>query len=381
MGIDAFVIRDTTEGLEFAETFLKSPDFTNAVLANICKTLGVSSSGNKEWLINNIIQALEREPKYVSQIIIEQLVSRKRKWLAIKMGKVKQNPECADPTELVQKIGEGRWYGPVQSPRDENAQWYIRPVSVRHFEARTRDDVQRYSIRWLCFARIDSENISIHWEGFSHTDLEDKVNKNSQNQYWLYIPGLFTELERLTQSEFRQPNLQHLILQKMWNEYKLDKEHYIWDDRRIRAEAGGVSLNARASAKSRRKNRTEQDIDVEGIKRLARTLRNSIESELEGAYDYKLPNPEDFDEVILRTMIKDFGPLSYEFDLADKEDELLFNGHIFFGAKPQQGKVDSFPHIRVYITYHDDLQLLDFILKHLEVDDEDNSQSEQLPLL
>ena len=107
------------------------------------------------------------------------------------------------------------------------------------------------------------------------------------------------------------------------------------------------------------------EIEVAGIRRLAHTIRRSVEQELNVNHDLELPDPEDFDEVILRTLIREFGTLSYEFSLENQNGDRLFRTHSYFGMKPNSTSSDTFPHVNVYTTWRDDLGQLRFLLQHL----------------
>lgn len=170
-------------------------------------------------------------------------------------------------------------------------------------------------------------------------------------------------------------NLHRVVLDTLWDKYRHDKENYDWEDRRIRAEAGGVSLNARAAG------RGQVELNVKGIKRLAQTIRESIVVELRKYSDAKLPTPEQLDETILRTLIKDFGALSYELVLEDKLGNCMFRAHCYFGTKSGFKSQDIFPHINFHSSYRSDEEQLRFLLSHLDQQYENGHQLAQLPLL
>jgi len=198
--------------------------------------------------------------------------------------------------------------------------------------------------------------------------MNGTLRYNSQFRYWEHVPELFDEIEGLTSARLESVNLYDLILHRLWDQYRHNPS-YQWLDRRIRAESGGVSLSARTGA--------IVEIEAGGIRRLAYTIRRSIELELNTGYGSGLPEPEAFDEVILRTLIREFGAVSYEFSLEDNAGNKLFRAHSYFGSKPEASSPDSFPHLHVYTMWRDDLGQLGFLLDQLRVGNDSESQSVQ----
>ena len=361
MAVDAYVLRHKFEQeFPFIASFLGSPDFDNRTLQSICQEIGKSYGGSKPDLAQRIAEQCIGS-QAIRKMIMQYLVGRDKGWFSVKTGRVLRKPECDDPAQLLLHEGERKWYGPIDYPSDSSACWYIRPEFLPHWEV--PDDstqVMQYSIRWLCFARVVSRAISLHWRGFSHADSASALEHNSQFRYWEYVPGLFEEIEELTGAMVDSVNLHRLVLHELWDRYRYDPS-YRWLDRRIRAESGGVSLSAHAGP--------IVEIEVAGIRRLAYTIRCSIEQELGTQYNIGVPEPEGLDEVILRTLLREFGALSYEFSLGDKDGNRLFRAHNYFGLKPETTSADSFPHSRVFTTWQNDLDQLHFLLHHLGVDD------------
>lgn len=382
MSIDAFILWYKFEDLPFTTAFLASSDFDIQALKQICQTSNMSSSGHKSDLASRLANFSHYER--VQQAILESLIYRNKKWFSLKIGKVTRFPACSDPKILVIQEGNEEWYGPITPTFDNGARWYIRPVFIPHWSLPPKiasTEVEGFSnkpdkffIRWLCFARLTDSTISLHWRSFSHSDDVKSVNKqNSQFRYWEYIPPLFEEIEQLTNSRLRYINLHGIILQELWDTYRYDTDYFIWHDHRIRAESGGVSLSARAAVGG-------VELDVKGIHRLARTVRRAIELELQSHHYTTLPEPEKFDEVILKTLIQDFGALSYEFSLDDKQGNTLFHGHSYFGSKPHQSSADAFPHVNLHIAKNDDLEQMRFLLNHQKTYDEKASRHTQFSL-
>jgi hypothetical protein len=298
--------------------------------------------------------------------------------MAIKVGAVGRIPTCTPAEALAMHPGQEEWYGPVTHPDDEpGSHWYIRPVFLRHKELSSDGEgFEVVHIRWLCFARVTSNTLSMHWRGFSYiptrrgeeaSDKEDEEiivgdedmpgKRGIQFPYWYYIPRLADEIEELTQSSLKAVNLTDVILHRMWNIY-LKSPEYKWTHLRIRAQSGTVAL----SAHSGNDDSSVKEIETEGIKELARVLRTSVEMELKETYGFELPDPHWFDDVILATLIKEYGARSYQFSLK-QGNQWLFRAHTYFGEQTDIRSIDSLPHMR--FTKKNDLAQLYFLLQHI----------------
>ncbi len=249
MSIDAFVIRYQLEGVPFAQQFLASPDFDAQTLKDICRRLGLPTSGKCTDTIDRIASPDVGWDER-AKAVLESWVLRKRGWITFKRGRVLRLPTCLDPAELVYSDGREEWYGPIVRPSDNEAHWYIRPVFIPHWE--TQDDAggvpRQCVIRWPCLARVSERVLSLHWRGFSFAEVPDDSGRhNSQYPYWERVTSIFDEITRLTDAKLSQPDLGRLVLHALWERYRYDRS-CTWVDRRIRAESGGVSLSAHAGA-------------------------------------------------------------------------------------------------------------------------------------
>lgn len=366
MTIDAFVLRIQAEGTAFATLFLASADFDVKTLRLIAKELGITVGSKKQGeLIDLITARMDKLNSHsIAELIIRQLIRRRKEWVSLKLGKVSRTPACRDVTELVFEEGhKEEWYGPVTCPYDKpETYWYIKPVFVPHWEINERDgQPQRVEARWLCFARVTSNSVSLHWRGFSYSDARDPESidkaylKKPQFPYWEYVPLLFDEIGEITRANVKYAQLHTLMLHQLWSEFQSNPD-YNWTHRRIRAEASGVSLNAHAGSLP--------EIDAGGIMTLATTIRRAIQIELSDSYRIQMPDPNKFDEVILRTLIREYGALSYEFSL-EKDGKQIFRAHTYFGLREKSNSPDCFPHMRLIISRCDDLEQVDFITDYL----------------
>lgn len=361
------VLRYDVQGIPFAALFLGSDDFDVDCLKNICKDLNIQSSGKKVDLVRYIENAFTNSNlrEIAENIIIPNLIRRNRRWFAFKLGKINIHslPKMKDITEVVFEVGEANtWYGPVLIP-EENASYYINFEFVTHYEIDEKTEKSEFrQIRWLRFARITGDVVSLHWQGFYAADDADATEHEKQLRYWEYVPKLFDELKSLLKTNLTDPNLSQFVLDNLWNKYR-NKNGHQWEDLRIRAESGGVSLNARSAGTN-----NSADIDVKGIAHLARTISLSVSDEM------NLGLPPDginnLQEVILRTLIRAFGAKSYEFSLV-KGGENLIKAHIYFGMKPNFPTADCFPHIHCYTSWKSDREQFAFILDNLLLNNAD----------
>lgn len=373
MSIDAFVIRYRLEGIPFAAQFLASPDFDLETLKDISRRLDLPVSGKRAEFIDRIVSSSIGQNER-SAAVLESFVLRRRGWVMFQTGRVPKLPDCLNPAELLYTEGREDWYGPIMRPLDTEARWYIRPVFISHWE--TPDGAtstpQQCVIRWLCLARVSEHVLSLHWRGFSFAQSpSESGGRSSQYPYWEKVPSIFDEITRLTGARLSQPNLHNLILHALWERYRYDRSGR-WTDRRIRAESGGVSLSAHAGAVA--------ELDVGGIRRLANAIRRSISADFETKHQTTgQPDPDRLEEVVLRTLLREFGTLSYEFSL-ETGNEKVFRAHSYFGLKPNASSPDSFPHLNIFTTWRDDLEQLHFLLGHCGVGDDKVSEPVQ-PLL
>ncbi len=354
-----FAIRQADVSPEvFARRFLAGHDFDMPALRKICKEFGLATSGKKNNLLQNIEIFLGTHPRRDDgQTILEHLIRRNKNWFTFRTGICKTFPTLRDPVEIVFSPSKAEWHGPVIVDDDN---WYIRPHYTSQWEF---DDIskkpQEYQIRWLCFARVSETFVSLHWQGFSLADKIELIDHESQFRYWEYIPAFFDEFQKVLKIKLNPPLLHNLVLHDFWDEFRLSHDHE-WEDLRIRAESGGVSLNVKSSGRSASE---DEDLNITDIKHLAKTLSLSATKELNISLD-KIKQAR-LEESILRTLIREFGAKSYEFSLTNQGQKLI-RAHFYFGMKPNTPSPDSFPHVNCFIKWRSDKDQLDFIIQHLK---------------
>ena len=375
MSSKPLVVRYDIQGTPFAVQFLAADDFDVVTLKHICRDLGVNQIGKKNILLKYIENYIESDRALTAAApILFNLVRRAKKWFTFKQVENSKFPSFKSAAEIVYSEGTEEWFGPVVLPESQSENWYIRPSFVPHWEldVATKKPILR-QIRWLLFAKVTNQLISYHWQGFSYSTDQNSTERESQFPYWNYIPNLVIEFEKTLGCGQEYPNLHELILHRLWDFYR-GKDGYNWNDIRIRAESGGVSLSAKSGGIS-----DDVEIDVKGISHLANTLTMSVVKELGITLD--MTKQRRLQESILQTIIRHFGAKSYEFSLEDKSVRLL-KSHVYFGMKPGFPGPDSFPHVNCHTSWKNDQDQLGFIVEQLQTLPENvNGQPNQLGLL
>lgn len=377
MAPHVYVLKYPGDEKAFAEDFLGSYDFTSDQIKDIAARINASVLTKKSDTIAAITRRIYsdyltyKSPKYAS-VIIENLVARTKESVSVKIGQVQNFPNLADANELVTQRGSDQWYGPIKNPSDsDDAYWYIHPIYADYWEflAKEDDEAKHFTARWLCFARLTSDTISLHWNGFT-LPMSAKAAENSsarlQFNYWTHVPKLFAEIEDLARARVEFISLHNLIIYYIWDKY-IDNKQYKWRHTRIRALSRGVSLNAHAGS-------NKDETDPDGILALAKTIRKNVQEQLWSLYSYSLPDPSNFDNLILQTLIREYGALSYGFTLK-LDDEVLFSAHSYFGLKPEQKDPDSLVHMIFTYSKQGTLDQLKFLLSEVK---ESNSVEDYL---
>ena len=381
-GFEAFRYQEITpNGPAFARAFLSSYDFDVKSLKNICKELGISSHDSKNALADSIVRKLQEDPN-TARVIMRHLVARSRTAFAVcYVGHLDKPARGEDAIDLVQNRGYSTWYGPLTRNDDPQGNYYVYPIYVDYSEPSedpTSIERVKYWIRWLVFARIGNGILSLHWHGFTYQNQDNLGNRKSRAQfpYWREIPSLFESIGVLLSIKVRNIKYQSLILETVLERYRGNPEYRFKDDR-IRAEAGSVALNVRAGASQSgydpANDTDSQDgiQDIGDVAYLAITIRKAIEYELKEMWSPS--DSGDIDEVIMITLIKNFGTQSYGLRIDDPRTGMLFHAHCYFGSKPNSSTPDHFPHFQLKGTSElSDLKQLRFLIgnfdreRHLE---------------
>lgn len=348
MSIKAFIDRGYADPRTFSEMLLDSPEFLSGTLKKFA-----DYGTNKRAMAVHIANQLEYEKVNAEKLLLE-YAKQTRQWFTYKMGEYKDIPNLNDPTELLFKFGEERWYGPIYCDEEE-VYYFLRVHKITHYEKEDPQstEIKEHRIRWMLLARIDENNISFYWNGFT-TNQEDRIDVNSQFPFWLHVPQAIGEMEKLLGGKYKYPLINKIVLEGMWDQYAQDPD-YDWRHLAVRAEASGVNLNARSKG--------VQEIRVEGLLALAEAIAKSLIEDLlpkvnQSKKKRLLARAENS---IMRTLIHEWGTKSYEFSL-DLEQDKIFKAHCYFGSKPQSMTQDRFPHFKTFKKYGGPFKALQFLL-------------------
>lgn len=370
MNINAFVDSGFSPGREFCVKFLSSKEFTVNILR------GLISSGKrnlrKDEIASGVADALEKG-KLTSDEILLTYVKQSRTWLSLKIGQHLQTPNLNSPTLLLNEFGEEGWYGPIHDSSQEQT-WYIRTYKItdrlltKNQAPSQIGQIDSRNIRWSVIAQVSENYVALSWDGFTFSSTTKELVQSSQFPFWQHISSFFDELAKHCEGQWKHPNLQKIILHKMWDRY-LNQPAYIWKHLRVRAEASGLVINAHSAG--------VQEVDVRGLQALSQHIAKSILNKLNLAGDTN--KIADVEDAILLILIKEWGTKSYEFQLdrkviSDEVDsqklkyklEYLFKAHCYFGLKPNSTTQDRLEHMRCFMGYYGgSTGVLKFLVKEL----------------
>jgi len=371
-GIKAFVDNYHNDEFSFCHKYLSSPEFTLPLLTSLCQSSITIKNPKKEDIALVVARLLEQGSLKPEEVLLA-YVKRPRTWLTFKQGQYTRTPVLNSPTLLLKSFGEEGWYGPIKESISRST-WYIRTCKIENYRDTNADETdetvsQKSRIRWPIVAEVAPNYVALSWEGFTY-NTQDRAKTRVQFPFWTYIPEVFDELANHLQAQWEYPDFHKFVLHDLWSKY-INDEVYSWRHMHIRAEASGIALNARSSGI------TEIDLDVRGLKALSRELAEASLEALGFKNDQqKLKLVED---VLLHTLIREWGTLSYEFSLdkfirinsADsgklntKHLEKLVRTHCYFGLKNLSKGQDSLPHFRCYSDYSKSRGTLNFLLAEL----------------
>lgn len=352
MNIKAFVYSGSEDEFSFCNAFFNSPEFTAATLQKI-----LSYSGSKEDLAFDLAERFTRN-KISADKIIKYYAEQGRQWVAYKYGTLgKLNTKNVAPiSEYLSDFGKnGQWYGPVNLA--DNSSVFIKSSYNSFFQIIGSGEAKetiKALVRWPIIAKVNADYISFHWNGFSSNTAE-RIDTKTQFDFWNSVPQAFNEIEEIVGGEYEYPIVNKLILNNIWNKYLPNKE-YEWKHLAVRAESAGVALNARSAG--------VKDINVKGLLALANRLSNSV---VDGAKlcercsSEKIKLVSEIENVVIKTLIQEWGTKSYEFSL-DNKNKRIFRAHCFFGSKPGSTTQDQFPHFKAYKQYGGDSKIIDFLI-------------------
>lgn len=333
--IKAFIDHGFEDPGVFARQFFTSPDFTVVALRKILRTGAAASKDELAGEASRLLNDGTLDPA----VVLRHWVDQPRRWLSFKMGRPAATPTLGSATSLLTRFGEDGWHGPVTDASGSHS-WYIRTKKLVHFRL-VKNQPRLSYIRWAVMAQISARHIALSWNNFSHRPEGDN-EETSRNQFWQYIPDMFSELEaRLGGEKWKNPRLHKLVLHDLWDTYRSDPDHQ-WLHLRIRAERYGVALSARSSGIA--------EVDVAGLEALTRNLAQSA-ARAANVTDKAVVSQMEAE--LLRTLLREWGANSYSFQLnrrqnGDEPEKTLFKGHCYFGLRKNLQNQDRFQHIECY---------------------------------
>ncbi len=312
---------------------------------------------------------------YASRELADDLVLRlcqtPRTWLylALLPAGVSPSPQsgCASAWDFLSEFGPRKqWYGPFTDSADPSVSWYLRTQAVAHhieqasFDGEEKPTMARVAVRWHVAAMVGPGYVALHWNNFSHLEKGDHAGQSGdQFPYWEHMPQVRAELLDilgLGDVDLEEPELNDLVLNKLIEKYEPDPQ-FEWKHLRVRAEQYGVAMNARSSSAK------ASEYDIGGLRKLTTALAESAA----GAVGHSA-NPDTVSAIersLLRTFIREWGTLSYEFELNKASGEKVFRGHVYFGEREKDAGPDSLTHCKCLQKWGGSQRVLAFILEHL----------------
>lgn len=335
-------------GRDFCRKFLESSDFNHQTLLDIMRLHSQSGGGLKSETAKAVAKYVEAGSISPTSVMLA-YVEQPRMWLSFKMGTAKRFPKLNKVDDLLIKVGEESWYGPIKS---SGSTWYVRIFLLPDGNSANNDSV----IRWPVFARVTSSYLALSWKGF--TFKEEIAKPQSQFQFWKYVPSVFSEIEKFLGGQWEFPDLYWLIIEDMWKKY-VDSSSFTWRHDRIRAESSGIALNAHASK--------IREINISGLEgftdKAARAALRGAGVRVDSAM-VKRSRAE-----VMKTMVKEMGTKSYELTLQNSENEDMFSAHCYFGNIEMKGDQDSLQHLKCSMSLKGNWGALRFLLKELGFDE------------
>jgi len=376
MGISkVFFLDEGVEPASFLGSFL-SQELSITILTNLISKAGgkVKSSAKKKDLIDRVVRLVELKRINLDDILMA-YVKSSRMWLSFRLGACGKTPQMRDPSSLLSEFGKPGWYGPIY---DGESTYYIYIKKVTEplqIDEENNVVLKSRNYRWSVIAKITNQYIALYWYGFGRKENPDR--RANQFPFWKYIPNIFEELSHITKSSWETPDLYNLILDKLWKKYLDDEnlsESYVWRHLRIKAESSGVALNAKSSPGN------SSEFSLEGLLALANKLAESATHSLAkndktsaqyDSTDSKIIH-ETLKTSLLKTLIKEWGAMAYEFQLDRLEEDKtkvvrVFRAYCNFGLREELDTEDALQHLKCFSEYGNSNGALDFLAKEISL--------------
>ena len=352
-------------GREFMQALLETGEFS----ANLLRAVGVARPTKHEGA-GALCDKLWATPALADEVLLR-LCRTPRTWLYLALlpqgATARPSNASASAWSFLTEFGaKKQWYGPFSGVEDPDVSWYVRTQAVPHyieeasFEGEDKPTMTRVAVRWHVVAMVGSGYVALHWHNFNHLEKGDHAGQSGEQfPYWEHIPEIRQELLEIVglgNVAVEEPALNDLVLNKLIEKYEPDPE-FEWKHLRVRAEQYGVAMNARsASAKV-------SEHDIGGLRKLTTALAESAAGAL--GHDGNDEKVSQIERSLLRTFIREWGTLSYEFELNKTSGEKVFRGHVYFGEREKNAGPDSLTHCKCLQQWGGSRRVLSFILEHL----------------
>lgn len=359
----------------FLGSFLDQ-ELTSPTLVKLISNAGSSVKGNpkKEKLIEKTIQ-LVGIGKIAPESILIEYVKSPRMWLSFKLGSYEETPNQKNASFLLKELGDAGWYGPIYDELD-NSTYYIHVKRIAEplsYDENKNEVTKSRHYRWSVVAKITKSYVALSWYGFGYRENLDK--RMNQFPFWKYVPKIFDELQEITKASWEHPDLYNLTLEKLWHKYLEDvnfSDSYNWGHIRIKAESSGVALNAKTSLKG------SSEMSLKGLVALADALSKSAIKSLSAQeiVDFNADSGKEIfalealKNCFLKTLIKDWGAMAYEFSLDRLDDdkmkkEKIFRAYCNFGVRKDLDTEDGLQHLKCFADYGNSSGALKFLLQEM----------------
>ena len=358
-------------GTEFMRALLSTGEFTTEVF----RRLGFGRT-SKDVRVEELSDRLVSCPDFAKDVLLR-MCQASRTWLYFARLPTDTEPDTSESQgtalDFLTKFGTNRqWYGPFTDGADPSHTWYVRTEAVQHYIEESTVEGENpqmipMRVRWHVVAMVGSGYIALHWNNFSHVEKNSESAGHSGEQfpYWQHIPGIRDELlgvVKLDDAKVEEPVLYDLVLNQLLEKYEPNPA-FEWKHLRVRAEQNGVAMNARsASAKA-------SEHDLGGVRRLTHAFAMSAALAIDKKDDREAIAA--IERALLRTFIREWGTVSYEFELNEnptapgEKPNKVFRGHVYFGERAQDAGPDGLPHCKCFQQWGGSNSVLDFILEHL----------------
>lgn len=288
--------------------------------------------------------------------------SRRMSAVRVLSQRPEELPASKDVKELFTGEFEGGWFGPVSDHVEDGVCWYIRAQFIEEWKKDAASGIARQvKAPYFVFCAVRPSSVCLTWKNRAVVNEFDEatglLGRAQSYPYWYQVHAAVSELSEMLGVDLVPPDLKQVLLRDIWDKYSIDPA-YRFHPRRIRAESDGLFLSAHAGGVA--------EFEVKGVEALTDYLADIALHEC-GIKNAKTELR--LKRTLLRTVIADWGPRSFELELTRlaseaEAEERLFRAHAYFGE--QESGVDSLQHFVNYDNWGGSAQTIRFILDQLQ---------------